>query len=116
MVPAVGQGALAIETRSGDTEALEIIRFLNDPLTKVLVDAEREFVRAVGGDCKSAIGSFARYEGDQVNLTAFIGNINSMQEMRRSKICAAASSRVMAANMGQEFLAQGGAVILAQPL
>ena len=116
MVPAVGQGALAIETRSGDTEALEIIRFLNDPLTKVLVDAEREFVRAVGGDCKSAIGSFARYEGDQVTLTAFIGNISSMQEMRRSKICAAASSRVMAANMGQEFLAEGGAVILAQPL
>ncbi|MCA2436668.1 hydroxymethylbilane synthase [Rhizobium leguminosarum] len=114
MVPAVGQGALAIETRSGDTQTLDMIRFLNDPPTKLLVDAEREFVRAVGGDCKSAIGSFARYEGEQVNINAFIGNISSMEELRISEICTAENSGIMAANIGKEFLAQGGATILAQ--
>lgn len=112
MVPAVGQGALAIETRSGDRQTLDMIRFLNDPHTKLLVDAERAFVRAVGGDCKSAIGSFARYQGDQVNITAFIGNISSMEELRRSEICTAENSGIMAVNMGHEFLAQGAARIL----
>ncbi|NKL39053.1 hydroxymethylbilane synthase [Rhizobium leguminosarum bv. viciae] len=116
MVPAVGQGALAIETRSGDARTLDMIRFLNDPPTKLLVDAERAFVRAVGGDCKSAIGSFARYEGDQVGFTGFIGNITSMEELRRSEMLTAEDSGVMAANIGQEFLAQGGGTILAQPL
>lgn len=116
MVPAVGQGALGIETRSGDTEALNIIRFLNDPPTKVLVDAERAFVRAVGGDCKSAIGSHARYRDNQVSLTAFIGNIGSMKEMRRSETFRAEDSEKMASDLGRDFLTQGADVIFAQPL
>lgn len=55
--PAVGQGALAIETREGDTR----FDFLNDPFTHHAVDIERSFLRAMGGGCQVPMG--AHFDG-----------------------------------------------------
>jgi hydroxymethylbilane synthase len=54
--PAVGQGALAIETREGDSR----FRFLDDPGTRAAVELEREFLRAMGGGCQVPMGCHVR--------------------------------------------------------
>jgi hydroxymethylbilane synthase len=59
MLPAVGQGALAVQVRSDDAEALAAVAALDDPATRASVTAERAFERRLGGGCAAAIGGYA---------------------------------------------------------
>jgi hydroxymethylbilane synthase len=59
LVPAAGQGALAIEARAGRGEQLASVRRLADPLSELCVAAERELIAALGADCGSAVGAHA---------------------------------------------------------
>jgi hydroxymethylbilane synthase len=59
MLPAVGQGALAVQTRSDDAETLAAVSALDDPATRAAVTAERAFERRLGGGCAAAIGGYA---------------------------------------------------------
>jgi porphobilinogen deaminase len=63
MLPAVGQGALAVQTRSDDTETLAAVGALDDPGTRAAVTAERAFERRLGGGCAAAIGGYATLSG-----------------------------------------------------
>ena len=63
MLPAVGQGALAVQTRSDDTETLAAVAALDDPVTRAAVTAERAFERRLGGGCAAAIGGYATLSG-----------------------------------------------------
>jgi hydroxymethylbilane synthase len=58
MLPAVGQGALAIQVRSDDGEALALVAAMDDPATRAAVTAERAFERRLGGGCSAAIGAY----------------------------------------------------------
>jgi len=70
MVPAPGQGAVALETRAEDTELLDLIGNAGDAATLACVTAEREFLRLVGGGCHHPVGAHARVEADRLHLTA----------------------------------------------
>ncbi|MDP1807349.1 MAG: hydroxymethylbilane synthase [Acidimicrobiales bacterium] len=74
MVPQVGQGALAIECRAGDGETLETLASIEHAPSRTAVDAERAWLREVGGGCDLPVGAYATVSGDgQVTLTAMIG-------------------------------------------
>lgn len=60
MLPAPGQGAIAVEVRRGDTKTLEAIAPLHCPETFACVTAERELLRAIGGGCHQALGALAQ--------------------------------------------------------
>ncbi len=70
MLPAVGQGAVALETRAGDERVAEICTALNHPNTWHSVLAERAFLRGLGGGCQSAVAAWARVVGHQLHLRA----------------------------------------------
>jgi hydroxymethylbilane synthase len=71
LVPAAGQGALALEARAGEAGAVEGLR---DPLASACVGAERELVRALGASCNTPVGAHARpLDGGELELTAWIG-------------------------------------------
>lgn len=72
-VPAVGQGALAIESRADDAELQAIVNKINDPLTARTVQAERTFLHLLEGGCQVPIGGYAHLEGEDVALSAFVG-------------------------------------------
>jgi len=72
-IPAVGQGALAIESREDDTELLALLQKIHDAYTARTVSAERTFLRLLEGGCQIPIGGFAHLEGDEVVLSAFVG-------------------------------------------
>ena len=63
MVPQVGQGALAVECRSGDEAALAALAAIDDPVTRRLVSAERAFLAELGGGCTLPVGAYAQLAG-----------------------------------------------------
>ncbi len=70
MLPAVGQAALGIQTRSGDTETIAICRGLNDEPTEICVKAERAFLAGTGGGCRQPMAAFAELKNDRLMLQA----------------------------------------------
>ena len=68
MLPEPGQGALAIEARAEDRETLEMLSPLDDPLSRACVDAERAFLRALGGGCRVPIAAYASVKDGQIEL------------------------------------------------
>lgn len=72
-VPAVGQGALAIECREDDEEVRELLATINHAYTIKTVTAERTYLHLLEGGCQIPIGGFAQLENDEVVLTALVG-------------------------------------------
>jgi len=72
MLPAVGQGALGIEARLDDEEAIGRLAAVSDAESHVCVWAERGVLRSLDGDCRTPIGAYARREGQTMWLRAFI--------------------------------------------
>jgi len=64
MLPAVGQGVLAIESRENDTETHRILESVNHEPTRLIVQAERALLAALNGSCGTPIGSFAQWNND----------------------------------------------------
>ena len=62
-LPAIGQGALGIETRMDDEEVEKKIRFLNDPPSAIAISAERAFLKKLGGGCQVPIAAFGQIVG-----------------------------------------------------
>jgi hydroxymethylbilane synthase len=70
MLPAVGQGAVALEIRSGDPDIASLAVVLDHFNTRQAVTAERSFLRALGGGCQSPVAANARVLGHQIELRA----------------------------------------------
>ncbi len=72
MIPAVGQGALAIETREDGGDAHKIAATLNHAMSRTAVTAERAFLAVFGGGCQVPIGAHATIHGSEIHLRAFV--------------------------------------------
>ncbi len=68
--PAPGQGAVAVEVRADDVEAVASVGRLDDPATRACVEAERAFLHASGGGCRAPIGCLAWLDGEKIVLRA----------------------------------------------
>ena len=86
MIPAVGQGAIAIETRKDDL--LSVVDGVNDIDTQICVTAERAFLRVLEGGCQVPIGANAVRSHDEILLHGFVGSLDGsrvISERMRSK-------------------------------
>ena len=111
-LPAVGQGALAIETRQDDAEVLSVLEFLNDSETIAAVTAERAHLREVQGGCQVPVGVHGEVNGDQLLLEATILKIDGTREVRE-QICGSCSeAEALGVKLAQQMLAAGGKEIL----
>ena len=72
VLPAPGQGALALEVREADAEVRELIGVLDDPVTRQAAGAERAFLRGLGGGCDVPIGAYAWRESDELVLRGML--------------------------------------------
>ena len=82
MLPAVGQGAVAIEIRRDDETALNAVQPLNNDATRVACLAERSFLRALGGGCQLPIAANAILEGDELLLDGLVASTDGTQIVR----------------------------------
>ena len=83
MLPAPGQGALALQIRAGDARMAELAAALHDPATAQAVAAERAVLAALGTGCSAPVGALARIEGDMLVLDACFGGEDSRPQERR---------------------------------
>lgn len=113
MLPAVAQGALAVEARAGDSATLAALAALDDPVTRAVVTAERAFLAAIGGGCQTPIAGYASCDGDTLVLTGMIGALDG-RTVRAALPGAVAEPAALGAALAQQLLAAGGAALLAR--
>jgi len=85
MLPAPGQGALAIQCRRNDAKTRDLLGALDDSDTERCVTAERVIVAALGGDCHSPIGALAQIEGDEMTFRAAVGSRGGSPPVARAR-------------------------------
>lgn len=112
-LPAVGQGALAIESRSEDPEVRQMLDFLNDLPTRQATSAERAFLGLVEGGCQVPIGVHADVEGENIKIEAIIASLDGQTVLRNTIEGKAADGVALAEKLGKDMLANGGQEILA---
>ena len=83
-IPAVGQGALAIECRSDDTELLAELAKMSDEKTWKEVEAERTFLSEMDGSCQVPIAGFAQYDGTNIEFTGYIASPDATQIFKQT--------------------------------
>ena len=108
MIPAAGQGALALECRAVDGRSRALLGLLHDAGTAACVTAERAFLRAVGGSCQVPVGAHAVLAGDAagVRLTAFLGAPDGSAIVRGQSV--GDDPDAVGRMLAQELLEQGG--------
>lgn len=109
-VPAIGQGALAIEARAA--EHAELFAALDDAATRAAVAAERGFMRGVEGSCTTPIAAHARVRGGVVELDAVIASPDGTRVVRGAATGTVAGAARTGEGLAGELLARGGAEIL----
>jgi len=86
MLPAPGQGALAVQCRADDMETLELLVAIHDPLTAASVTAERAFLAGLGGGCSLPVGAFAQKNDGQIILTGAVISTDGTRSIRLSAV------------------------------
>ena len=81
-MPAVGQGALAIEVKEDNSETLDLIQPLDDPPTREAVEAERSLLRSMGGGCLAPIAAYGTNENDGLRLRGMVADPKSHEIIR----------------------------------
>jgi len=109
MVPAVGQAALAVETRTDDAEAIGVVRAIDDADTRVAVMAERAFLRRLGAGCRLPVGAYARLDGGEVVLDVIVAGDGNALTRRRARVPLACADE-RAIEIADEVLASVGGV------
>ncbi len=112
MCPAVGQGALAVETRDDSGQAREICRRLEHAETRIAVTAERAVLAALGGGCQVPIGAHATLHGTTVQIRAIVVSPDGAQVIRKEAGGPAGDALTLGRALGDELLASGAAKIL----
>jgi hydroxymethylbilane synthase len=85
MLPAPGQGALAVQSRSDDQDTLERLRRIDHPETRLAVLAERAFLSALGGGCSLPVAALASVQDGEINLQGVIASLDGSQVLRLSE-------------------------------
>lgn len=117
VLPAVGQGALAIETRQDDDKIRGLIDFLNDEETVACAKAERAFLARVEGGCQVPVGVYAvpteETEGKSgLRVEAVIASLDGQRLYRDAIEGSAAEAEKMGTELADQLLNMGGLAIL----
>jgi hydroxymethylbilane synthase len=110
MCPAVGQGALAIETRDDGGAAQEAALRLDHPATNIAVTAERAMLETLGGGCQVPIGGYARLESGLLHMTAIVASPDGTRMVRAE--LSGIDPVITGASIGRNLLEQGAEEIL----
>jgi hydroxymethylbilane synthase len=114
MLPAVAQGALAIECRADDATTLELLTPLDHAPTRAAALAERAFLRRLEGGCQVPIAAFATYQGEQVHLRGLVGSLDGTTIVQGERYSTPADVEAMGTALAEELIAQGAERILAE--
>ena len=112
MLPAVGQGAVAIETRRDNEFAVEATRKLDHQETRLACLAERSFLRSLGGGCQFPIAAHAIIDGDSLKLDGLVARPDGSKILRDSLSGPLVDAEVLGSQLAEQLLQQGARSLL----
>jgi len=107
MLPAVGQGALGLETRESDLRTRELIASLDDPATHAAVLAERSLLAHLRGGCLAPVGAIGRVAGDRLSLSAVVLSGDGRQRIAAAAAGSPLDALTVGITVAEALLAQG---------
>ncbi|MDH5506127.1 MAG: hydroxymethylbilane synthase [Anaerolineae bacterium] len=110
MLPAPGQGALAVQCRSEDVDTLRFLAALDHQPTRAAVTAERTLLAALGGGCSLPVGAFAAYHNDELHLQAVVASVDGQQLIHAN--AHHHDPLVLGQSLAQTLLSMGAAEVL----
>jgi hydroxymethylbilane synthase len=112
-LPAIGQGALGIEIRSGDGEIRQLLEPLRDPVTTVAVQSERSLLKTLEGGCQVPIAGHARVlDGCKVELSGLVASIDGKQIFRRTRSAPLEEAESLGRSLAVGLLEDGARAVL----
>ena len=103
-IPAVGQGAIAIECKDGDEETIALLRTINDTATETAIIAERSYLKTIGGGCKFPLGAYAKVSGEKIEMTVMLGNHHSGQIIRMTENATVSEAEELGNKLGEAMM------------
>ncbi len=111
-LPAVGQGAVGIESRSNDSAILELLKPLHHEPTAICVRAERAMNKRLEGGCQVPIAGFAELDQDDLHLRGLVGLPDGTQVLRAEASAPAKQAETLGQQVADALLTQGAEQIL----
>jgi hydroxymethylbilane synthase len=112
MLPAVGQGALALEIRESDEELAAAVSFLTHGATERAVAAERSFLARLEGGCRVPIAAYAEVNGSTLRLRAYVGTADGRHYLRGAIEGPSSQAEARGLHLAESMLAEGAEAIL----
>jgi hydroxymethylbilane synthase len=113
-IPAPAQGALAVQTRETDIEIGKVVAAIDDEKVRMVTCAERQVLATMQCGCHAPVGAFANIVGDNIEICAFISDLQGENLVRREIVGPASKGQALAEQLAQELLQDGGREILAK--
>ena len=111
-LPAIGQGALGIESRIADAEVNALIDFFNHPETAAAVKGERAVLRRLEGGCQVPIGAYGEVKDGQLTLTGVVASVDGARFLKKTVVCKPEESEKVGISLADDLIIQGAGKIL----
>ena len=112
LLPAMGQGAVGIETRKNDVDNQILLADMDDEQTHYALDAERALVSQLEGGCNVPIGSFATLNGDQITLRGLVASLDGKTMYKKKLTDLKTNAVALGRRMGDELIEMGASRIM----
>jgi len=113
-LPAIGQGALAVQVREDDQEAIDAVAFLNHPATRIATKAERAFLQAIGGGCQLPVAALCVGNGTDLVMDAMVGKPDGTKLIRGRMVGPANDAEGLGVRLFQQLKSQGAEELLSE--
>ncbi len=111
-LPAVGQGAIAVECRLKDTEAAELVAGLDDAESRTAIIAERALLSALHGGCQVPLGAWARIERGELVMEACVCSVDGVQYVKQRATSVPEQAAELGGQMANSLMEAGAQSIL----
>jgi len=112
IIPACGQGAIAIEIKDNDKEIEDMISQINHEETMISSSAERAFLNTLEGGCQIPVGSTCKINSDQIKITGFISSIDGSNFLKDSASGPIENAKQIAIDLAKKLYVSGGKEVL----
>ena len=108
MLPAIGQGVIALQCKKDDQKILNILKTINDKETFYCIEAERALLEAIGGDCDTAIGGLAKLSNDKISLKSQLFSNDGKKKFEFQSFGHFKEAKEIGYKVGEELLKKAG--------
>ena len=114
MLPAIGQGVIALQCKEDDQKTLNVLKQINDKETYNCIEAERSLLEAIGGDCDTAIGGLANLSNDKIFLKSELFSNDGKKKFEFQSTGSLSEAKEIGYKVGKELLKKAGSDFTSQ--